>query len=545
MTNPIVQVNVSALNAPKPSALQRSGAFISQGATNTSPGTYSLLTQPADLTPLLNGALGITGITQSAGLATAVTAANHNLPIGDPIEVTIAGSMIAGYNGTFLATPTTATHFTYAVASGTTSPATGTIVYTLEDVAELVAMMTTFFAQGSQTAVWVLELGADDVAGGVAFLTAWIAANPGVFYSYLVPRVWDANAAFLTMLGNFNAKTAKTYFQVTSTLATWKNYTAQMKCALVMIECPNYGIWPANVLTALSQTGGAATATTTTNHGVLPGQYFTLAGNTPSGWNGTYLALPGTATNSLLFTVPSSLGAESVLGTLVQSQYASAGIPATEFSLAAVFWVTLSYNPKPTNKVTVLNQSFLTGVTPFPTQGNAALLATLNAGNINIVGTGFQGGISDTILIGGNMMDGNPFNYWYSVDWVQINAQLNCNAALINAANNPQSPIYYDQPGINSLLQVIVSTMNTGIGSGLVLNPVKATTLDASDFAAALDADTYSGFTVVNADPFASYVDENPNDYEAGIYNGYSIEYVPLRGFQSITINITVSNFAS
>jgi hypothetical protein len=38
---------------------------------------------------------------------------------------------------------------------------------------------------------------------------------------------------------------------------------------------------------------------------------------------------------------------------------------------------------------------------------------------------------------------------------------------------------------------------------------------------------------------------ENPNDYPAGIYRGFSIAYTPLRGFTQIIINVTVSSFAT
>jgi len=139
------------------------------------------------------------------------------------------GAAPVAYNGTYYCTITGASTFTYpfdAKSGAGTTPG----VYTPEDVAELVAMATTFFAQSSQQAVYVLELGAGNIAAGVTFLTAWIAANPGKFYSYLVPRYWDGDASFLTMLGAFNALTAKTYFFVTTSLQNWQLYTAQMKC---------------------------------------------------------------------------------------------------------------------------------------------------------------------------------------------------------------------------------------------------------------------------------------------------------------------------
>ena len=544
MTNPIVTVNVSQRSAPTPSKLQKSGAFVSQGATVTSVGTKSLLTQLSDLTPLLKGALAISGITWLGSVATVTTASPHGFTVDDVLPLTIAGAVPAGYNGTFDCTITGASTFTYALASDPGSETTPG-VYTPEDVAELVAMATTFFAQGRQQAVWVLELGAGGASDGVAALTAWITANPNTFYSYLVPRFWDANSNFLTMLGNFNALDAKTYFFITTTLATWQNYKSTMKCALTLIEAPVYGKWPANVLTAASYAGGQVTATTTTNHGVSVGDYFTISGCTPAGYNGTFKALPGTATNTLVYAVASDPGAESVLGTLVASQYASTGIPATEFSMAAQFFVTLNYAPSSTNRVTPLNLAFVYGVTAFPSQGNAALLATLDNASVGIIGTGAEGGLTNTIIIGGNTMDGNPFKYWYSVDWAQVTIDTNVTAYLIDGANNPANPVDYNQAGINGLQQVAVDTMNNGISYGLVLNPVKPTTLSAQAFQTALDAGAFDGYTAVNADPFASYGAENPDDYKAGVYNGISIDYVPLRGFESITFNVTVSDFAT
>lgn len=67
----------------------------------------------------------VTGITQSLGTATA-TSANHGLLVGERVNISGAGQ--AGYNGNVnvLSVPTKDT-FTYSVASGTVSPATGTI----------------------------------------------------------------------------------------------------------------------------------------------------------------------------------------------------------------------------------------------------------------------------------------------------------------------------------------------------------------------------------------------------------------------------------
>ena len=183
-------------------------------------------------------------------------------------------------------------------------------------------------------------------------LQAYITANPGQFYSYLVPKIWDAVSSFLTFLGTLTSTTAKTYFFVTTTIATYSDY-ASLKCVLAFIEAP--------------------------------------------------------------------------------------GVSGTEFDAAASFWVSLNYSPSSANRVPPLNLTYLQGVTPYPQAGNSALLSTLNAANVNYVGTGAAGGISANILIGGNTMDGNPFNYWYSVDWVQINLSVALTAALINGSTTTQA----------------------------------------------------------------------------------------------------------
>ena len=458
MVNNIVTVNVSQTVAPTPSTLQKTGAFISQGATTTAPGTYTLLTQQSSLTSILTGALNLTSLSYNTGVVTAGTALPHGFTIGDTLELTITGAAPSGYNGTFLCTITGASAFTYPVGSSL-AVATQYGVYTPEDVAELVAMNTTFFAQGSQQAVYVLELGAGNATDGVTYLTSWITANPGVFYSYLVPRYWDANSDFLALLASFENTTAKTYFFITTTTDTYTDYTALMKCAFTMVEAP--------------------------------------------------------------------------------------GIPATEFSLAAAFWVTLNYNPSNTNKVTPTAFSYLFGVTPYPTKGNSALLAAFKAGYTNYVGTGAEGGISNAILMWGTTEDGRDFTYWYSVDWVQINVDLNISNAIINGSNNPINPLYYNQQGINRLQQVAANTLTSGVTFGLVLNPVIQTSLDGNTLSDNIATNTYVGQTVVNAVPFITYSAANPGDFTIGKYSGFSVIYTPNRGFTQIVFNVNVTDFTA
>jgi hypothetical protein len=456
----IVTVNVAQTVAPTPSQLQKTGALISNGGTTTVQGTKTPLTAPGDLTAILAGSHPLTSLTQSAGTATATTTSPHGYTNGETVALTIAGASPAGYNGTIAALITGASTFTYPVNSGLSSPATGSIVFTAEDVAELLAMVTTFFAQGSRQAVYVLELGELEAATAIAYLGTWINASKQFFYSYLVPRAWSAESTWFTFLAGFENDTSKTYFFCTATTGNYTSYTALMKCAFVMIE--------------------------------------------------------------------------------------AAGIPATEFSCAAPFYVTLNYTPSSTNRVTPTAYSFLFGVTPYPEQSNAALLTTLAAASINVVGTGSEGNISDAILLYGTLKDGNDFNYWYSIDWVQINIDLNCSAAVINGSNNPSNPLYLSQDGINRIQAVAFSTMSSGVSDGLVLGaPVQTQYSSVADMNDAIAAGQFPNQTVVNAIPFLQYYRDNPNDYAIGKYAGYTIVYTPSRGFKSIIFNVNVTQFVT
>jgi hypothetical protein len=455
----IVTVNVSLLQAPLPSTLQQSGALISQGATTTAQNTLTLLTEMSDLTAILTGGLAITSQTWTANVATTTTTAPHGIPNGDTVEVTIAGVTPAQYNGTFLATSTGASTFTYPLTSNPGGAATIQGVWTPDDVAELVAMATTFFAQGTAQSVYVLELGLDGVTEGVATLTTWLTNNPGILYGVLVPREWDGVSAFLTLIASYENTTAKFYFWVTTTTGTYTDYTAVMKCVYAGVEAP--------------------------------------------------------------------------------------GIPSLEFTLAASFYRALAYRPSNTNKVAPFAFGFVFGVTPYPTRGNNTLLTTLKAASINYVGTGAEGGLTNTIQLWGTTKDGRDLTYWYSIDWMQINAQIALANEVINGANNPVNPLYYDQPGINRLQARLAGVVTNAITFGLATGTVTQTELDGPALDQALDAEAFVNQAVVNAIPFVPYATANPSDYRTGVYRGLTIIYIPARGFISIVLNIVASDFVT
>ena len=119
----IVTLNVSEIAASAPSLLQQTGALISQGGTTLSTDTYSFLPQLSALTALQPATLALSAISWASSLATATASVAHGVPVAQTFLTTIAGAVPAGYNGTFVATATTTTEFTYALA---TNPGTET-----------------------------------------------------------------------------------------------------------------------------------------------------------------------------------------------------------------------------------------------------------------------------------------------------------------------------------------------------------------------------------------------------------------------------------
>lgn len=458
MTNQIVTVNVSITNPPAPSTLLRTGALISQGGTSLTAGTYSLLTQYSDLTPLLATGQTITALTWLSSVATITVSGGHGFHVGDTFPIIVSGATPAGYNGTFNGTIASATTITYPLA---TNPGTATVFgkVTDGDVTELGAMATTYFAQGSSNSVYVLELGAGTAAEGVTALTTFINNNPQMFFSYLVPREWDAEPTFKTYTSQFTSPSAMVYFFITTTLATYAAWAAlNNKSTFLMIE--------------------------------------------------------------------------------------ATGIPATEFSCAAPFYVTLNYKPSSANRVSPLCYAFLYGVTAYPTVGNAATLALLKAADVNIVATAAEGGLSNLMLTFGHMGDGNPFNYWYTVAWSIVNINLDLSNEIINGSNTTVNPLYYNPRGIDRLQQRAARTLINGVSYGLILGQVISVQLDTEPFIDNFNNGDYTGNAVINAVPFADYTLANPSDYQIGQYNGLTAIITPARGFEQIIFNLNVTNIA-
>lgn len=459
----IVNINVSVTNPPKPSQLLKSGAMISTGGTTLAAGSYQLLTSKDDLKNIIAPAKTISTLAWSANVVTVTLSDNHGWSNGDQIPVVISGATPAAYNGAYTASVTGDKTLTYTLSS---DPGTATVMGTVTTVAagEIQQMNTTYWAQGSNRAVYVLELGEISVTSAVAALGDFIDKDISLgntyqkFFSYLVPREWDGEPTFKTLTGLYTSPASLVYFFVTTTIAT-------------------YPAWVA-----------------TKNKSVIAG-------------------------------------------------VESTNIPAGEFSMAFPFQSSLANDPGSSNMVPPMAYRFGYGVTEYPVEGNGTLLKQLQDNSINYVGTAAEGGLSNKMLVAGHMLDGNPFNYWYSVAWTAINLELDLANEIINGSNTTVNPLYYEQNGIDRLQRRALKTLRNGISYGLILGRVIGTGLAQQDFNTEYEKGTYAGNAVINAVPFANYTSLNPSDYAAGKYSGLSAVMTPRRGFESITFNVNVTNF--
>ena len=241
ITPTIVTVNTTVTQSPSPSQLQQSGAAVSTGGTTLAAGSYQYCGTLAEVTALLVASLPITSLAWSTGVVTATAAATLQLATGETFLTTIAGATPAAYNGTFLATVTGTDTFTYPLAA---SPGTETApgTYTPPGSAFLTNSATTFFAQGGSVGLYVFELGALTTAAlSIAALNTWIAtySNPQVFYAYLLPGSWDAQAAALnTMAANYESPSGQTYFFVTTSVGNISVYAAN-KAVFAVVPSPS------------------------------------------------------------------------------------------------------------------------------------------------------------------------------------------------------------------------------------------------------------------------------------------------------------------
>lgn len=537
MSNNIVTVQATVTVAPTPSALQRSGALLSQGGTTLAPGAYSLITQPSDLTPLLAGAVAISSLTSSGTTATAsldtttIVSGSYNSTTG-LVTLTLAGTIGVNPGDLVLISGATGSGSVSNI-NGTFQAATGTSGTTLEYV--IAAGLTMTITGGDAEATTGL-------ANGAQFWTTIAGASPAGYNGTFLATVASATSFTYTLASSLTSPaTGSPTFTPPSTVELTQMVTT------LFAQGKQQAVW---VLELGAGTPAQGVSYLNTWIVANPGIFYAYL--VPRSWasESTYPAFVATfeaITAKTYFFTTMTLANYTSFTNLMKCVFGmieAPTTPVTEFSAASAFFQWLVNAPAANNLMTPFPFRFLFGVTPYPTAGNSALFATLKAAGVNWVATGAEGGISNAILKWGTMMDGNQANYWYDVDWAQIVPSQALAAAVINGSNNPLSPLLYNQQGINTLQAVAAGTLAAGVSFGVILGQVIQTQLDPTTFANNVANGVYAGYTAVNAVPFTIYNQLNPNDYVAGKYNGIAVAMTPQLGFTQLVFELDVVQFA-
>jgi hypothetical protein len=511
ITPQIVNLTAVVETAPVPSQLQQSGAIVSVGGTTLTPGTYQYCGNLAAINQISATSYAITSLSWASEEVTA-TVASGNLPsTGTQFTTTISGAAPTGYNGTYIATVASSTTFTYALAS---SPGTETTpgFYTISGTSPITYPATSFFAQGTAVGVYVLELGnVVGVDAQIATLDTWIETNPGVFYGYLVPAAWDyskdeVGSVVINNGGNGYTIAPTVTFSAPGGGGTTATGTAIVQNgSVVAITITNTGSgYTAAPTITFSGTGvgASATANLASALNILSSQYAN-----PTGL--TYFFVTTSVANLANYANQKSV-------------YATVPAPTAtsqEFDSGAMFYQWLVNSPSASNPLGPMSYRWLYGVTPWVVSGNQANINNVLTGYGNLIYQGSEGGISKSGIWKGTTMDGTQAAWWYGIDWFQIQVKQALAAAVMNGSNqNP--PLVYDQHGINTLLAVAQNVANSAV-----------------QFQCALSI-------TITATSFSAYTTANPNNYQAGIYQGFSATVVGQNGFLVVGLALAAVQFA-
>jgi len=271
-----------------------------------------------------SASLAITRITLSTpatGTATVTTSGAHGFSAGT--SVTIAGASPTDYNGiyTIASVPSTTTFTISGVTVHPPSPATGTYQATPASAAGSVgisSMSRSASGTNSET-VTVNTFSAHGFASGASITV--IGASPSRYngtYTITVPNGASGNSSF-------------TYpISILPPTPATGTYTVQLSSAgartISALSCTVSG--------SGSNKKATASATTSTAHGFVSNSYVTIAGNSPSGFNGAFnLASASGSSFTYLIATGSSAACPSPASATIRGTATAAASAQTLSSL--------------------------------------------------------------------------------------------------------------------------------------------------------------------------------------------------------------------
>lgn len=129
------------------------------------------------------------------------------------------------------------------------------------------------------------------------------------------------------------------------------------------------------------------------------------------------------------------------------------------------------------------------------------------------------------------MADGYFWHTRYAQDYVLFLIKSNVDALFDTSADTAGSAITYNESGIQSVKQNLITTLKSARSLGLI-----------NRFGASIDISTgaITGQGDLTSIPFEEYKNANPTNYNEGIYSGYS-GYIEIQGFiVKIIFNVTL-----
>ena len=138
---------------------------------------------------------------------------------------------------------------------------------------------------------------------------------------------------------------------------------------------------------------------------------------------------------------------------------------------------------------------------------------------------------SNTVLLNGRQMNGQPWEYYYYWYLTKLEVQSKITVLLLNGANNPVSAIGFNQDGIDTIHANIVSKLQELQNLGVITN-----------FAQSYDSSSgeFTGLSDIVCPNYYEYIVSNPDDYANEILAGISC-YIQIGKFiRQVQWNVTL-----
>ena len=540
--NQIVQINVSETVAPAPIEYQKTAALVSIGSTNLAPGTTQLIYSPASATTVSFSA-SVSSATWSKGVVTLVAGSTIGLPYGSNVNITVSGMTPSGYNGNYVATVVSDYTLQYPQATTLTVPTVFGSVVSVGTGLDAILKSSI----GISAATWASSLVTLTLTSSIGFpvgttipivvsgitpvgyngtFTATVASTTSLTYSLTVnPGTATAFGNLITGYTNSLLGADNTWWNQTPSVPYYVFEAGSVSTANVLVAVKNY-------LAANPQTIYA--------WGFMPGI------DSESTLN-AFLTSYNSLGSLLKFYIPCTTGTYASLLTTAKEAMAFLQSPGadsgSEIDYIPYMHFIAAFTATPTSKLPPAQYYYTSGTTAYAPLPPSLINAFVGA-NVNFITTGAEGGITNTMQVPGQMLDGTPANVSYAIDWIQLHMNQALANTVINGSNSTINPLYYNQQGINTLQSAAHDVANLAAASGLCIGPVVVTQLDATVFANNLSNGVYANTTVINAVPYATYVALNPSDYANQIYAGLECAFVPQYGFNQIVFNLGITQFS-